>query len=167
MYLRAVRTYKSVVMHSCISDHSELTSQWLGGDQRRLSFRPGGARQGRARLSCCTPPLGGSVASTMNSRGSGPTCEVLAHLWGRLTAPVINTLGSHYTQFHLVISASGCCGEVLWTPPGRASIRGPHKEITRTVVRASTAKSIGTPAALLGDNIYSLFFLLDISNGRV
>ena len=61
-------------------------------------------------------PLGGSVASTMNSRGSGPTCEVLAHLWGRLTAPVINTLGSHYTQFHLVISASGCCGEVLWTP---------------------------------------------------
>ena len=27
MYLRAVRTYKSVVMYSCISEHSELTSQ--------------------------------------------------------------------------------------------------------------------------------------------
>ena len=63
---------------------------------------------------------------------------------------MINTLGSHYTQFHLVISA---------LPPWA----GPH----RTVVRASTAKSIGTPAALLGDNMYSLFFLLDISNGRV
>ena len=76
MYLRAVRTYKSVVMYSCISEHSELTSQWLcthaslsiqnlqvssyvlvylrayrtyksvGGDQRRLSERPGG--RGRA-----------------------------------------------------------------------------------------------------------------------
>ena len=29
MYLRTVRTYKSVVMYSCISEHSELTSQWL------------------------------------------------------------------------------------------------------------------------------------------
>ena len=29
MYLRAVRTYKSVVIHSCISEHSELTSQWV------------------------------------------------------------------------------------------------------------------------------------------
>ena len=27
MYLRAVRTYKSVVMYSCISEQSELTSQ--------------------------------------------------------------------------------------------------------------------------------------------
>ena len=29
MYLRAVRTYKSVVMYLCISEHPELTSQWL------------------------------------------------------------------------------------------------------------------------------------------
>ena len=29
MYLRAFRTYKSVVMYSCISEHSERTSQWL------------------------------------------------------------------------------------------------------------------------------------------
>ena len=29
MYLRAFRTYKSVVMYSCISEHSELTSQLL------------------------------------------------------------------------------------------------------------------------------------------
>ena len=29
MYLRAFRTYKSVVMYSYISEHSELTSQWL------------------------------------------------------------------------------------------------------------------------------------------
>ena len=29
MYLRTVRTYKSVVMYSCISEQSELTSQWL------------------------------------------------------------------------------------------------------------------------------------------
>ena len=29
MYLRAFWTYKSVVMYSYISDHSELTSQWL------------------------------------------------------------------------------------------------------------------------------------------
>ena len=29
MYLRAVRTYTSVVMHSCISEESELTSNWL------------------------------------------------------------------------------------------------------------------------------------------
>ena len=29
MYLRAFRTYKSVVMYSYISKHSELTSQWL------------------------------------------------------------------------------------------------------------------------------------------
>ena len=29
MYLRAVRTYKSVVMYSCISEHSELAIQWL------------------------------------------------------------------------------------------------------------------------------------------
>ena len=28
-YLRAFITYKSVVMYSCISEHSELTSQWL------------------------------------------------------------------------------------------------------------------------------------------
>ena len=29
MYLRAVRTYKSAVMYSCISEQSKLTSQWL------------------------------------------------------------------------------------------------------------------------------------------
>ena len=29
MYLRAVRTYNYVVMYSCISEHSELTSQYL------------------------------------------------------------------------------------------------------------------------------------------
>ena len=29
VYLRSVRTYKSVVMYSFISEHSELTSQWL------------------------------------------------------------------------------------------------------------------------------------------
>ena len=27
VYIRAYRTYKSVVMYSCISEHSELTSQ--------------------------------------------------------------------------------------------------------------------------------------------
>ena len=27
VYLRAFRTYKSVVMYSCISEHSDLTSQ--------------------------------------------------------------------------------------------------------------------------------------------
>ena len=46
----------------------KMHSGLLGGDQRRLSFRPRGPRQGRARLSCCTSPFRTVLACTRLAR---------------------------------------------------------------------------------------------------